>query len=129
MHSGHSPNEEFFTLVAFERVRSSRLTLHRWAQWLTSSCPAGAYDGEWAEVREMADSLPAFLRETLVRPPSRRDSSRSSGEVSPPLEKSRPGRGGPGRQAVLVGLQLLMRILFFTVSSVLGRRTVRIPSL
>jgi len=44
-------------------------------------------------------------------------------------QESRPGRGGPGRRAVLVGHQALMRILFFTVSSVLGRRTVRTPSL
>ncbi len=51
-----------------ERVRASRLTLHRWAQWLSASHPRGVYDGEWAKLREMADSLPAFLCETLVQP-------------------------------------------------------------
>ncbi len=51
-----------------ERIRASRLTLHRWAQWLSASHPGGVYDGEWAKVREMADSLPSFLCETLVRP-------------------------------------------------------------
>lgn len=51
-----------------ERIRSSRLTLHRWAQWLSASHPGGVLDGEWARLREMADSLPAFLCENLVRP-------------------------------------------------------------
>jgi hypothetical protein len=51
-----------------ERVLGTRLTLHRWGQWLSAGFPGGVYEGEDVKRRELATSLPPFLVETLIRP-------------------------------------------------------------
>jgi len=48
-----------------EPLADGRLTLHRWAQWLSAGYPEGVYHGEQAKVEELARSLPAFLLELL----------------------------------------------------------------
>jgi hypothetical protein len=55
-------------LPGMERVLGSRLTLHRWGQWLSAGFPGGVYEGEDAKRRELAASLPPFLVDTLIRP-------------------------------------------------------------
>jgi glycosyltransferase involved in cell wall biosynthesis len=47
---------------------SAGVHLHRWAQWLSRSHPAGVYDGEEQKVREWSRSLPAHLVEQVVTP-------------------------------------------------------------
>jgi len=48
-----------------ESLADDRLTLHRWAQWLSASYPEGVYHGEEAKAEELARSLPAWLVELL----------------------------------------------------------------
>lgn len=55
-------------LPGLERVLGTRLTLHRWGQWLSAGCPGGVYEGEDAKRRELAASLPPFLVDTLIGP-------------------------------------------------------------
>ncbi len=52
---------------AVQRV-FEHLTLHRWAQWLSAGCPGGVYQAETARRAELANSLPAYLLEQIVRP-------------------------------------------------------------
>jgi len=54
------PGEESFNGVP--------LVLHRWAQWLSSGYPGGAYDGEEAKRLELANSLPVALLHDLLLP-------------------------------------------------------------
>jgi hypothetical protein len=49
-----------------ESLAAGRLTLHRWAQWLSASYPEGVYHGEEAKAEELARSLPSFLVELLA---------------------------------------------------------------
>jgi len=56
----HRPGEE--------RMYDDRLTLHRWGQWISANCPGGVYDGEEAKVRDLTDSLPQYLVDTVIRP-------------------------------------------------------------
>jgi glycosyltransferase involved in cell wall biosynthesis len=44
------------------------LALHRWAQWISAYCPAGAYDGEEEKLRDLTRSLPAYLVDEVIRP-------------------------------------------------------------
>lgn len=48
-----------------ESLADGRLTLHRWAQWLSASYPEGVYHGELAKAQELARSLPSFLIDLL----------------------------------------------------------------
>jgi len=45
-----------------------RLTLHRWAQWISAYHPLGVYDGEEGKRRDLADSLPQYLLDRLIVP-------------------------------------------------------------
>jgi glycosyltransferase involved in cell wall biosynthesis len=51
-----------------EQSHDGFLTLHRWGQWISANCPGGVYDGEEAKVRDLTDSLPEYLLETVIRP-------------------------------------------------------------
>src|SRR5579875_1975476 len=48
--------------------RRGELTLHRWAQWLSSYYPAGVYDGEREKMNDLWRSLPQSLLEHVVAP-------------------------------------------------------------
>lgn len=54
-----------------------RLTLHRWAQWISRQHPGGVYDGEEGKVRDFASSLPPFLVREVLLPALQQDGSRS----------------------------------------------------
>ncbi len=45
-----------------------RLTVHRWAQWISAYHPRGVYDGEEEKRRELAASLPPYLVDRLIAP-------------------------------------------------------------
>jgi hypothetical protein len=45
-----------------------RLHLHRWGQWISRYYPGGVYDGEEAKLRDVNESLPAFIVDALARP-------------------------------------------------------------
>jgi len=45
-----------------------RLTLHRWAQWISAYHPRGVYDGEEDKRRDLAASLPSYLVDRLIAP-------------------------------------------------------------
>lgn len=47
---------------------NGRLTLHRWAQWISRHHPNGVYDGEAGKVADLAGSLPQFLVSEVIRP-------------------------------------------------------------
>lgn len=51
-----------------ERDDAGRLTLHRWAQWISANCPAGVYDGESGKVDDVSESMPRYLVERLLMP-------------------------------------------------------------
>ena len=48
--------------------REGNLVLHRWSQWISSYHPGGVYDGEWGKMQDLANSLPPFLADDIVRP-------------------------------------------------------------
>lgn len=50
-----------------ERV-GSRLTLHRWGQWISAYHPAGVYDGEEGKLLDFNDSAPPFIFNEIIRP-------------------------------------------------------------
>lgn len=43
-----------------------RLTLHRWAQWISAYHPRGVYDSEEDKRRDLAASLPSYLVDRLI---------------------------------------------------------------
>jgi hypothetical protein len=45
-----------------------RLTLHRWAQWISAYHPRGVYDGEEGKRRDLAASLPPYLVDRVIVP-------------------------------------------------------------
>ena len=45
-----------------------RLTLHRWAQWISAYHPLGVYDGEESKRRDLATSLPSYLVDRVIAP-------------------------------------------------------------
>ncbi len=45
-----------------------RLTLHRWAQWISAYHPLGVYDGEEGKRRDLAASLPCYLVDRVIAP-------------------------------------------------------------
>lgn len=45
-----------------------RLTLHRWAQWISAYHPRGVYDGEEGKRRDLAASLPPYLVDRVIAP-------------------------------------------------------------
>jgi len=55
------------SLAGEERI-GDRLTLHRWAQWLSAGCPRGVYDGESGKVDEVSHALPPYLLDHIVAP-------------------------------------------------------------
>ena len=44
------------------------VVLHRWAQWLSKFHNAGVYDGEEAKLRDVTETLPAYVTERLLLP-------------------------------------------------------------
>lgn len=54
------------------------MTLRRWSQWISSSYPRSVYDGEEQKVPDWESSLPAFVVDSIVARPPRRESGRSS---------------------------------------------------
>src|ERR1051325_7477743 len=56
------------SLPGEERQVGGRLTLHRWAQWVSAYHPAGVYDGEYDKVNEVNASLPAYLTDRVIKP-------------------------------------------------------------
>jgi len=56
------------SLPGQERIAGSRLTLHRWAQWISTSCPGGVYEREDAKVADLTRSLPRYLLHQVIRP-------------------------------------------------------------
>ena len=56
------------SLPGEERTLGSRLILHRWAQWISASCPGGVYEREDAKVADLTRSLPRYLLNNVVRP-------------------------------------------------------------
>jgi glycosyltransferase involved in cell wall biosynthesis len=55
-----------------EEQVDGRLTLHRWSQWISRYHPSGVYDGEQGKLRDLADTLPPFLAEEVLRPAVKR---------------------------------------------------------
>jgi len=55
-------------LPAVERAPRSRLTLHRWGQWISALHPGGVYDGEEGKYSDWNASLPGFLVDELLAP-------------------------------------------------------------
>jgi glycosyltransferase involved in cell wall biosynthesis len=45
-----------------------RLTLHRWAQWISAYHPLGVYDGEEGKRHDLATSLPSYLVDRIIAP-------------------------------------------------------------
>jgi glycosyltransferase involved in cell wall biosynthesis len=56
------------TLPAVERAPRSKLTLHRWGQWISALHPAGVYDGEEGKYNDWNASLPVYLVDELLAP-------------------------------------------------------------
>jgi hypothetical protein len=48
-----------------ESLVKGRLTLHRWAQWLSAFYPGGVYEGEEAKAEELARSLPPYVMDLI----------------------------------------------------------------
>jgi glycosyltransferase involved in cell wall biosynthesis len=51
-----------------ESHESGRLTLHRWAQWISALHRSGVYDGEEGKLADWNRSLPPALIETVIVP-------------------------------------------------------------
>jgi arylsulfatase A-like enzyme len=45
-----------------------RLTLHRWAQWISAYHPRGVYDGEEDKRGDLASSLPSYPGRSSITP-------------------------------------------------------------
>ena len=56
------------TLPGEEQTRGERLTLHRWAQWISANCPEGVYHGEAGKVEDVTTSLPRYLVDRVMVP-------------------------------------------------------------
>jgi hypothetical protein len=55
-------------LPGSQRVLGGHLTLHRWGQWLSGTCPGGVYQAEEARLHDLAETLPDYLMTDLIRP-------------------------------------------------------------
>ncbi|MBI2862027.1 MAG: glycosyltransferase family 4 protein [Chloroflexi bacterium] len=51
-----------------ERIRGSRLVLHRWCQWISQYHPEGAYDGEEGKYNDLTRSLPPYVHQHIIQP-------------------------------------------------------------
>ena len=51
-----------------ETIVGDKLVLHRWAQWISTNCRHGVYDGEAGKVADVTTALPAFLVERVLLP-------------------------------------------------------------
>jgi glycosyltransferase involved in cell wall biosynthesis len=51
-----------------ERQPDTRLTLHRWCQWISEYNPNGVYQGENEKVEDYSCSIPPFVIDTVIRP-------------------------------------------------------------
>ena len=51
-----------------ENPPDSRLTLHRWCQWISQYNPNGVYQGENEKVEDFSRSIPPFVIERIVEP-------------------------------------------------------------
>lgn len=58
-------------LPGHEIQYDGRLHLYRWSQWISRNHPNGVYDGENLKVRDMNDSVPRFVADSIVAPASR----------------------------------------------------------
>jgi glycosyltransferase involved in cell wall biosynthesis len=56
------------SLPGEDRMYGERLTLHRWAQWISAHCPGGVYDDEERKVSDLTRSLPSYLLNNIIRP-------------------------------------------------------------
>ncbi|MEN8614590.1 glycosyltransferase family 4 protein [Dehalogenimonas sp. THU2] len=56
-----------------ETVPETRLTLHRWCQWISENCPNGVYQGENEKVEDFSRSIPPFVIENIIKPALSRD--------------------------------------------------------
>ncbi|MDB4875515.1 MAG: hypothetical protein JWM41_1961 [Gemmatimonadetes bacterium] len=56
------------SLPGEEHTDGGRLTLHRWAQWISAHCTGGVYDAEEEKVRDFTRSLPQYLLDRVIRP-------------------------------------------------------------
>ncbi len=50
-----------------ETRKNGNLVLHRWCQWLSEFYPRGVYEGEADKVRDYYESIPAYVRDRVVR--------------------------------------------------------------
>ncbi|HEX3867819.1 MAG TPA: hypothetical protein VHV78_13750, partial [Gemmatimonadaceae bacterium] len=55
-------------MASEERRCDGRLTLHRWAQWISANCPDGVYHGEAAKAHDVSVALPSYLIDRIVSP-------------------------------------------------------------
>jgi glycosyltransferase involved in cell wall biosynthesis len=51
-----------------ETIDRSRLTLHRWCQWVSEYYPIGVYQGENDKVNDFNNSIPPFIVDRIVKP-------------------------------------------------------------
>lgn len=58
-------------LPAFESQVEGRLTLHRWAQWISRGYRGGVYEGEEHKLLDWNRSLPPYLLDQLFEPAAR----------------------------------------------------------
>ena len=56
-----------------ETPPDTRLTLHRWCQWISAYNPNGVYQGENEKVEDFSRSIPPFVIEKIIEPAARRD--------------------------------------------------------
>jgi glycosyltransferase involved in cell wall biosynthesis len=56
-----------------ETTPDSRLTLHRWCQWISEYNPNGVYQGENEKVEDYSRSIPPFVIDKIIRPAVGRD--------------------------------------------------------
>ncbi len=56
-----------------ETPPDSRLTLHRWCQWISEYYPNGVYQGENDKVEDFSRSIPPFVIDHIIKPAVSRD--------------------------------------------------------
>jgi glycosyltransferase involved in cell wall biosynthesis len=56
-----------------EAQPDTKLTLHRWCQWISAYNPNGVYQGENEKVEDFSRSIPPFVIEKIIRPAANRD--------------------------------------------------------
>ena len=56
-----------------EAQTDTKLTLHRWCQWISAYNPNGVYQGENEKVEDFSRSIPPFVIEKIIRPAADRD--------------------------------------------------------